>query len=52
MEELLFSLKHDWRFVDPEPLELTALSQGMEALHQKSGQHADPSVNKAFLASF
>jgi hypothetical protein len=22
------------------------------ALHQKSGQHADPSVNKTFLASF
>ena len=30
MEELLFSLKHDWRFADPEPLELTALSQGMD----------------------
>jgi hypothetical protein len=30
MEELLFSLKHGWRFVDPEPLELTALSQGVD----------------------
>jgi len=28
MEELLFSLKHYWRFVDSEPLELKALSQG------------------------
>ncbi|MCA1838320.1 MAG: transposase [Actinobacteria bacterium] len=29
MEEMLFSLKHYWRFVDLEPLELQALSQGM-----------------------
>jgi len=30
MEEILFSLKHYWRFVDCEALELTALSQGMD----------------------
>jgi hypothetical protein len=30
MEEILFSLKHYWRFVDSEPPELTALSQGMD----------------------
>ena len=30
MAEIIFSLKHYWRFVDPEPLELTALSQGMD----------------------
>jgi restriction endonuclease S subunit len=28
------------------------VSQAEAALHQKSGQHADPSVNKTFLASF
>jgi hypothetical protein len=28
MEEIIFSLKHYWRFVDSEPLELKALSQG------------------------
>ena len=28
MEEILFSLKHYWRFVDSEALELQALSQG------------------------
>jgi hypothetical protein len=28
MEEILFSLKHYWRFVDSEPLELQALSWG------------------------
>ena len=28
MEEIIFSLKHDWRFVDSEALDLTALSQG------------------------
>ena len=27
MEEFIFSLKHYWRFVDCEPLELQALSQ-------------------------
>jgi hypothetical protein len=27
MEEILFSLKHYWRFVDSEALELKALSQ-------------------------
>jgi hypothetical protein len=27
MEEIIFSLKHYWRFVDSEPLELQALSQ-------------------------
>jgi hypothetical protein len=30
MEEIIFSLKHYWRFVDSEVLELTALSQGMD----------------------
>jgi hypothetical protein len=29
MEEMIFSLKHYWRFVDSEPLELKALSQGV-----------------------
>jgi hypothetical protein len=29
MEEIIFSLKHYWRFVDSEVLELTALSQGV-----------------------
>jgi hypothetical protein len=29
MEEIIFSLKHYWRFVDSEALELKALSQGM-----------------------
>jgi len=28
MEEILFSLKHYWRFVDSEVLDLKALSQG------------------------
>ena len=28
MEEIIFSLKHYWRFVDSEALELKALSQG------------------------
>ena len=28
MEEILFSLKHYWRFVDCEALELTAFSRG------------------------
>ena len=27
MEEIIFSLKHYWRFVDSEALELKALSQ-------------------------
>jgi hypothetical protein len=31
MEAMIFSLKHYWRFVDSEPLELNALSQGMDA---------------------
>ena len=31
MAEILFSLKHYWRFVDSAALELTALSQGMDA---------------------
>jgi hypothetical protein len=26
MEEIIFSLKHYWRFVDMEPLELQALA--------------------------
>jgi DDE superfamily endonuclease len=30
MEELIFSLKHYWRFVDSEALELKALSQGVD----------------------
>jgi hypothetical protein len=30
MEEIIFSLKHYWRFVDCEVLELKALSQGMD----------------------
>jgi DDE superfamily endonuclease len=30
MEEILFSLKHYWRFVDCETLELKALSQGID----------------------
>ena len=30
MEEIIFSLKHYWRFVDCEALELKALSQGMD----------------------
>ena len=30
MEEMIFSLKHSWRFVDCEALELTALSQGVD----------------------
>ena len=30
MEEIIFSLKHYWRFVDSELLELKALSQGMD----------------------
>ena len=30
MEEIIFSLKHYWRFVDSETLELKALSQGVD----------------------
>jgi hypothetical protein len=30
MEKIIFSLKHYWRFVDCEALELTALSQGVD----------------------
>jgi hypothetical protein len=30
MEEIIFSLKHYWRFVESEVLELKALSQGMD----------------------
>ncbi len=30
MEEIIFSLKHYWRFVDSEALELKALSQGVD----------------------
>jgi hypothetical protein len=30
MEEIIFSCKHYWRFVDSEALELKALSQGMD----------------------
>jgi hypothetical protein len=30
MEEIIFSLKHYWRFVDCEALELQALSWGVD----------------------
>jgi hypothetical protein len=30
MEEIIFSLKHYWRFVDSEPLELKVLSRGVD----------------------
>jgi hypothetical protein len=30
MEEILFSLKYSWRFVDSEALALTALSQAVD----------------------
>jgi hypothetical protein len=30
MEEIIFSLKHYWRFVDCEALGLKALSQGVD----------------------
>jgi hypothetical protein len=30
IEGIIFSLKHYWRFVDSEALELTALSQGVD----------------------
>ena len=30
MEEIIFSLKHYWLFVDSEALELKALSQGVD----------------------
>jgi hypothetical protein len=30
IEEILFSLKHYWRFMDCEALEFTALSQGQD----------------------
>jgi hypothetical protein len=30
MEEIIFSLKHYWRFVDSEDLELKALSWGAD----------------------
>jgi hypothetical protein len=30
MEEIIFSLKHYWRFADSDPLELKALSQGVD----------------------
>jgi len=30
MEEIIFSLKHYWRFVDSEALELQALAQGRD----------------------
>jgi hypothetical protein len=30
IEEIIFSLKHYWRFVDSEALELKALSQGVD----------------------
>jgi len=30
MEQIIFSLKHYWRFVDCEAFELKALSQGVD----------------------
>jgi hypothetical protein len=30
MEEMIFSVKHYWRFVDSEALELKALSHGVD----------------------
>jgi hypothetical protein len=30
MEEIIFSLKHYWRFIDCKTLELTTLSQGVD----------------------
>jgi hypothetical protein len=30
MDEIIFNLKHYWRFVDCEALELKALSQGVD----------------------
>jgi hypothetical protein len=30
MDEMIFSLKHDWRFVNCEALELNARSYGMD----------------------
>jgi hypothetical protein len=35
MEEIIFSLKHYWRFVDSEALELKALSQGVPGFAPK-----------------
>jgi hypothetical protein len=35
MEEIIFSLKHYWRFVDSEALELTALSWGVDGFAPK-----------------
>ena len=52
MEEIIFSLKHYWRFVDSEALDLTALSWGVEALHQKAGQNTDFVVNEGNLICF
>jgi hypothetical protein len=36
MEEIIFSLKHYWRFVDSEALDLKALSWGGRLLCTKS----------------
>jgi hypothetical protein len=35
MEEIIFSLKHYWRFIDSEALELQALSWGVDGFAQK-----------------
>ena len=35
-----------------KPLSMKSFHGVSGALHQKSGQYADPSVNKTFLASF
>jgi hypothetical protein len=37
MEEIIFSLKHYWRFVDLEVLELQALSWGSGSVRTKNG---------------
>jgi len=35
MEEIICGLKHYWRFVDSEALELKALSQGVDGFAPK-----------------
>jgi len=37
IEEIIFSLKHYWRFIDSEALELKALSWGVDGFAPKSG---------------
>jgi hypothetical protein len=43
---------HDLQVKDRMQFTQATLHTSSPALHQKSGQYADPSVNKAFLASF